>query len=155
VEAASEDAEPTEEGHSRPARARRPEHVLSGASFSAAELAAAASTTPELIAEIEEYGLIAGRDIAGIRCYEEDCLVVAKLAASFQAFGVEARHLKAIKHAAERDAALYAQVVMPLLRRRNPTARERAQRELVELGELGASLHDAFVQAELRNLTGG
>jgi hypothetical protein len=46
-------------------------------------------------------------------------------------------------------------VVTPLLRQRNPQSHERAVTELAEMAELGASLRAHFLQAELRQLTGG
>ena len=127
----------------------------SGASFTADELASAAGVGADVVAELEEYGLVAGRTIAGVRCYDEEALVVARLAAGFRAYGIESRHLRAFKSAAERQAGLYAQVVTPYLRQRNPASRERAHASLAELAGLGAALQSALVRAELRDLTGG
>lgn len=127
----------------------------SGASFTADELASAAGIGADVVAELEEYGLVAGRTIAGVRCYDEEALVVARLAAGFRAYGIESRHLRAFKSAAERQAGLYAQVVTPYLRQRNPASRERAHASLAELAGLGAALQSALVRAELRDLTGG
>ena len=92
--------------------------------------------------------------MAGVRCYEEAALVVAGLSASFARFGVEARHLRVFKHAAERQTGLYSQIVLPLLRQRNPEARQRALEEVAQLSELGASLQACFAKAALRDLTG-
>ncbi|HEV8065999.1 MAG TPA: hypothetical protein VGP46_14255, partial [Acidimicrobiales bacterium] len=77
------------------------------------------------------------------------------LAANFAKFGIEARHLRIFKHAAERQASLYSQIVMPLLRQRNPVARRRAGEDLNRLTELGASMQECFVKALQRDLTGG
>ncbi len=126
-----------------------------GAHFSAGELAAAAGLEVEVVRELEEYGLVRGRDVAGEHCYDEDALLIAKLAAGFRRFGLESRHLRTFKHAAEREASLFSQVVTPLLRQRNPAARERAHRDLSELAELGTALVAALVCGELRELTGG
>ena len=41
-------------------------------------------------------------------------------------YGVEARHLRLHKHAAEREAGFIEQIVLPLLKQRNPEARQRA-----------------------------
>jgi hypothetical protein len=128
---------------------------LSGASLTAAELAQASGLDADQVAELESYGLIESRAVAGVSCYDENALVVAGLAASFARFGVEARHLKLFKHAAERQASLYSQVVMPLLRQRNPDARRRAHDDLTRLTELGASMQACFAKAVLRNLTRG
>lgn len=109
----------------------------------------------QLVEQLEAYGLIAGRTVAGVRCFDEEALLVAKLAAGFAGFGIEARHLRIFKHAADRQAGLFAQVVMPLLRQRNPDARAKAIQDLSELSELGVSLMRCFSQATLRELTGG
>jgi len=129
--------------------------LASGASFTKEELAGAAGVGPEVVAELEEYGLVASRMIAGVRCYDEEALVVARLAAGFRAYGIESRHLRAFKSAAERQAGLFAQVVAPYLRQRNPASRERAHASLADLAGLGSSLQAALVRAELRDLTGG
>ncbi len=140
-----------------PASAATPADVaaLAGASLTAAELAQASGLEVRLVEELESYGLIESRMIAGAQCFDEDALIVARLAASFAGFGVEARHLRLFKHAAERQASLYSQVVMPLLRQRNPEARRRAHDDLVQLSELGASLQTCFTKAVLRDLTRG
>jgi hypothetical protein len=124
-------------------------------SLTAEELAAAAGVASEVVAELEEYGLIVGRVIAGVHCFDEEALVVTRVAGSFRAYGIESRHLRIFKHAAEREAGLFSQVVTPLLRQRNPASRERAHANLNDLAGLAATLHAAFVRAELRDLTGG
>jgi len=128
---------------------------LSGASLTVAELASASGLEVAGIEELETFGLIAGRTVAGVHCYDEEAVLVAKLAAGFAPYGIEARHLRIFKHAADRQTGLFAQVVTPLLRQRNPGARARAMEELSELAELGEALMRCFSQAALRELTGG
>jgi len=128
---------------------------LSGASLTLVELASASGLDVKGIEELESYGLIAGRTVAGVHCYDEDAVLVAKLAARFAPYGIEARHLKIFKHAADRQTGLFAQVVTPLLRQRNPQAHARAIEDLSDLAELGEALMRCFSQATLRELTGG
>jgi DNA-binding transcriptional MerR regulator len=128
--------------------------ALVGVSLTAAELAQASGLETQQVGELESYGLIEGRMVAGVRCYDEAALVVAGLAASFARFGVEARHLRVFKYAAERQTGLYSQIVLPLLRQRNPDARRRALEDVNQLSELGASLQASFAKAALRDLTG-
>ncbi len=127
----------------------------SGVALSAGELAAAAGVDAALVAELEEYRLVRCRMVGGERCYDEEALTVTRLARAFRAYGIEARHLTTFRHAAEREAGLFSQVVMPLLRQRNPTAREQARAGLAELAELGAELQAVLVRAELRGVAGG
>jgi DNA-binding transcriptional MerR regulator len=154
-----------DEGHKDTARpARRasarsttglPGAGLSGASLTLSELANASGLDVSGIEELENFGLIAGRTVAGVHCYDEEAVLVAKLAARFAPYGIEARHLRIFKHAADRQTGLFAQVVTPLLRQRNPGSRARAIEDLTELAELGEALMRCFSQAALRELTGG
>jgi DNA-binding transcriptional MerR regulator len=128
---------------------------LSGASLTLAELANASGLEVSGIEELESFGLIAGRTVAGVHCYDEEAVLVAKLAAGFAPYGIGARHLRIFKHAADRQTGLFAQVVTPLLRQRNPAARARAIEDVSELADLGEALMRCFSQAALRELTGG
>ena len=78
--------------------------------------------------------------MAGDTFYDGDALIVARTAAGFVRFGIEARHLRMYKVAAEREAGFMEQVVMPLLKQRNPTARQQAADNLGELAGLGEQL---------------
>jgi hypothetical protein len=82
-------------------------------------------------------------------------VVICRLAGKFRQFGIEPRHLKMFQHAAAREASLFAQAVTPLLRQRNPEARERALADLAQLRKLAIALKGAFVQTELNDITGG
>jgi len=128
---------------------------LSGASLTVGELANASGLDVEGVEELESFGLIAGRTVAGAHCYDESAVLVARLAAGFARHGIEARHLRIFKHASDRQTGLFAQVVTPLLKQRNPEARARAIEDLAELSELGEALMRCFYQATLRDLTGG
>ena len=85
--------------------------------------------------------------------YDEDALVVARLAAGFMRYGVEARHLRMYKVAAEREAAFFEQVVLPLVKQRNPAARRQAVDNLTELAALGESLAGAMLRTALQDAT--
>jgi DNA-binding transcriptional MerR regulator len=116
-----------------------------GALLSRAELAEAADLDTERLDELEEFGLIRRRG----RQYGQDALAVARLVAELGAFGVQARHLRAVKAAAERETSLIEQVVAPLLRPRSPGATERAGQTARDIAALSIRLHAALVEAEL------
>ena len=65
-------------------------------------------------------------------------------------FGIEARHLRAFKTAADREIGLVEQVIAPLVRQRNPEARARADEVARELAALSVRLHATLVKAGLR-----
>lgn len=127
----------------------------SGAHLTIEEMASACGLTVSGIQELERYGLLAGKAVAGTVYYDEEALITARLAAGFLRFGVEARHLRMYKTAAEREAGLFEQVVMPLLKQRNPQARQQAADTLNELAGLGQSLRAAMLRHALRESTGG
>jgi DNA-binding transcriptional MerR regulator len=149
-----QDAKPPARASTR-STAGLPGGGVSGATLTVAELATASGLDIEGIEELENFGLIASRLVAGVPCYDEEAVLVAKLAAGFAPYGIEARHLRIFKHAADRQTGLFAQVITPLLRQRNPEARARAIEGLSELSELGEALMRCFAQATLRELTGG
>jgi hypothetical protein len=61
-------------------------------------------------------------------------------------YGVQARHLRVVHAAAERETALIEQVVAPLLRQRSPGARERASAAAQEIASLTLQAHAALVE---------
>ncbi|MEV5321216.1 MerR family transcriptional regulator [Streptomyces sp. NPDC052687] len=111
-----------------------------------AELLAAAGIDEGQLAEWEAYGLI--RAVAeGV--YDAECVTVATLVAELGRFGIEPRHLRSMKAAAEREAGLVDQVVAPLKRHRNPQTRALAEARTKELAGLAVKLHAALVQTAL------
>jgi DNA-binding transcriptional MerR regulator len=120
------------------------------------ELVEAAGIDAELLEQVEQYGLI--EPVRGSRAdtprYDADALAIARAVAELSAYGLEPRHLRAFRTAAERESDLVAQVVGPLLRQRSPQARARAEEVARELGALSLRLHTALVRARLRGVVG-
>jgi DNA-binding transcriptional MerR regulator len=111
------------------------------------ELMDAAGLTPEQLHQLEQYGLVG--PVAGTSHYDGNALVVAKTVGEMSRFGIEARHLRPFKAAADREVGLVEQVVMPLVRQRNPEARARADEVARELAALSVRLHASLVRAGL------
>ena len=124
----------------------------SSVSLSVSELAGATGASERLIADLVEFGLIEARVVGGEQTFLDESVEITKIAVGFGAFGLEPRHLRSVRNAADRQASTYLQIVSPLLRQRNPAARERADSELDALMSLGSRLHDLFVESALRNL---
>ncbi|GAB3673848.1 MerR family transcriptional regulator [Actinocorallia lasiicapitis] len=106
-----------------------------------------AGISEALLDELEAYGLV--RRVRGQ--YDNDALSVARTAAALGGFGFEARHLRVIKAAAERELDLIEQMIAPLLRRRSPGAHEEAGETAREISALALALHAALVSAGLRD----
>ncbi len=129
-------------------------HPVEG--FSRAEFIAAVGMTDEQLDELIEYGLISPLSGTGERgVFGSEALVVATLSTSFYQRGIEARHLKMYRHFADREGALFAQVLRPYLRQRNPESQNRLDEELEELARLSRSLRTEMLRRALRDeLTG-
>lgn len=112
------------------------------------ELLEAAGLESEQLDELEKFGLVAPRQ--GSSHYDGDALVVAKTVAEMARFGIESRHLRPYRTAADREVGLFEQVVNPLVRQRGPEARARADEVVRELAALSVRLHAGLVKAGLR-----
>ncbi|MGC8463569.1 MAG: MerR family transcriptional regulator, partial [Acidimicrobiales bacterium] len=128
--------------------------VPAGVGLTADELATAAGADPVMVGQLREFGLISPVVLGGVEYFDEAALAVAKLAVAFAAFGIEPRHLRLYKHATEREAGFVEQVVLPLLRQRNPEARSRAAATAAELARLGQALRTELMHQALVALLG-
>ena len=124
--------------------------------LSRAELAEAAGLDEQLLAQVEGFGLLepVKASPAAEPRYDADALVVAAAVAELATYGLEPRHLRAFRTAADRESDLMEQVVGPLLRQRSPEARSRAEEVARELGAISLRLHTALVRARLRAVVG-
>ncbi|HWF15015.1 MAG TPA: MerR family transcriptional regulator [Acidimicrobiales bacterium] len=129
--------------------------MVTGASLTAEELCAASGLSAEELIGLEGFGLICAVHVAGIQTYDEEALTVANLAAAFRAFGIEPRHLRLYRNAVDREMGLIEQIVIPLLRQRNPESRQRAIEGADQLAALGQSMRASLLRQALRQHLGG
>jgi DNA-binding transcriptional MerR regulator len=114
------------------------------------ELLKVAEITDELLDQLEQYGLVGSR--RGTGHYDSDALVVCTTARQLAEFGIEARHLRAFKTAADREVGLVEQVVAPQRRASDPAASARTQDTVSQLAALSVRMHATLVKAGLRRL---
>jgi hypothetical protein len=129
--------------------------MVTGASLSAEELCSASGLSETELASLEGFGLIESVMVAGIPTFDEDALTVANLAAELRIFGIEPRHLRLYKNAVDREVGLIEQVIIPLLRQRNPESRQRALDSAEQLGTLGQTMRATLLRSALRRHLGG
>lgn len=115
-----------------------------------AELLGAAGIDAALLEQLESYGLVTPRSVGQQVVYDATARQICELAGRFQALGIEVRHLRAWKTSAEREASLFEQRILPLLRQRNPQAREHSAAIVDELATLGANLRHVLVTQALQ-----
>jgi DNA-binding transcriptional MerR regulator len=111
------------------------------------ELLESSGLSDDVLAALESYGLVEQRRDGAH--YDGDALLVARTAAELSGFGIEPRHLRSFKAAADREVGLIEQVATPLLRQRGTDARARAEEAVKELAALSVRLHAALVRSQL------
>lgn len=104
---------------------------------------------PDQLDAIDESGLLHRRR-GGY--YDADDVVIATIVAELGRFGLEPRHLRAFKGAADREVGLVEQaVVAPNTRRRGGSGLERSRETAADLATRLVRLHSALLQAGLRH----
>ena len=112
------------------------------------ELLKIAEISEDLLAQLEQFGLVTPR--TGTGHFDTDALVIAKTARELAEFGFEPRHLRAFKTSADREVGLVEQVVAPHKRGRDTAAQARAEETVNEIAALSVRLHATLVKARLR-----
>ncbi|MDQ1657404.1 MAG: hypothetical protein QOD41_2487 [Cryptosporangiaceae bacterium] len=120
--------------------------------YSRTELLDRSGATEEQLRQLEQYGLIIKRPGS---FFDGDALAIVSTVVQMAAFGLEPRHLRAYRSAAEREVGLFEQVITPMARQRGPEAKARAAETVRELAALSVRLHAALVAAGLRASLGG
>ena len=114
------------------------------------ELLAAAEIDDSLLTELESFGLVVPRP--GSAPYDNDAIVVARTVAELADYGLEPRHLRNYKTAADREVGLVEQVAAPIRRSRAPGAEGRAEEAITQIAALSVRLHATLVKVGLRRL---
>ncbi|HUS42834.1 MAG TPA: MerR family transcriptional regulator [Ilumatobacteraceae bacterium] len=125
--------------------------VLPGLLLTADELCAMAGINRNQLAELESFGVLAATSGGADGTYDEDAVEIATLSKRFLDAGIEPRHLRGWRVAAEREAGLFEQLIQPLLRQRNPEARAQVVAQLDELEQNGGRLRAAMMRSALRH----
>lgn len=109
------------------------------------ELLEAAGIDDGFLAELEDFGLVrpSGRQ------YGPEALDAARIIVALGRYGVQARHLRAVRAAVERETSLIEQVVAPTLRQRSAGSRERAGQTAQEIAALSLQLHASLMGSAL------
>jgi DNA-binding transcriptional MerR regulator len=135
-----------ESAEHRDQRDRHQLQVGTGQRLTRAQLLAAAEVDDGVLRDLESHGLVSSRR-GGV--YDSDAVLVTRTAVELAAFGIEPRHLRAFRSAADREAGLVEQVVSPLRRQRGPEAAAHAEEITREVSQLCVRLHATLVKAAL------
>jgi DNA-binding transcriptional MerR regulator len=130
---------------------RRADPQPGALSLTLEELIQASGLPARAVRELEGYGLIEAHTVGDASYYDGDDLIIARTAAGFLEHGIEARHIRSYKVAVEREAGLFEQIVLPLLKQRNPDAKRRATQTVAELMRLGDDMRSVLLRRGLRD----
>lgn len=106
------------------------------------ELLEVSGLSEAALTELEKQQLVVPR--RGTIYYGRDALTVAVVARKLAGYGMDARHLRVVKQAAEREVGLIEQAIAPHLRR-NPAARALP----AEVMQLVLHAHAAIMRSQL------
>ncbi|MDG1464033.1 MAG: MerR family transcriptional regulator [Acidimicrobiales bacterium] len=138
--------------------------ALSGSvSVSLAELAVMVGLDEDTVSELERLGLVRGHEAGSSTVYDDEAVLVGRVAACFVDHGFDVRHLRMYLVAAQREAGLLEQLVGPVAGgggswgRGSPGSVDSTHgrslieaRQLVdELTDAGSALHELLVRREL------
>ncbi len=117
-----------------------------------AELCERAGVDGRQVRELEEFGLLQPRTEAGRKLYGELDVGVAAACGQLARFGLDPRHLRTFRTAAERQVGLLDAIVAPSLRARNPDRRRSGLEDLEVLGSQAQQLMELLFLRALRKL---
>ncbi len=119
------------------------------------QLAQTAGVSAGLVQDLLGHGVLKPDiDDSGVETFGDDAIAIAHAAQRLVSHGLEARHLRSIRTAANREVDLFRQLTGPLLRHANPTSTQRAAEVLADVAQAARELQEAMVRSELRALLG-
>ena len=108
----------------------------------------------ELIAELENFGIVQPEQRDGRGVYDETDREIIRSANELSRFGVGARNLRVFRSSADREANLLEALLGPSLRSRNPDRRKEALESLESLAATVSHLKHLLLVRDLRRLAG-
>lgn len=142
-------------GGAGPSKAETLDLAPSVVSFTVQELSDSSGLDISEVRELQKYGILEPITEDPAPLFDDDALVIARAASAFMGHGVEPRHLKAWKIAAEREAGILEQLTLPLVRQGSASARTKSIELASELVDLGGDLRYAMLRRSLRSTLGG
>ena len=118
------------------------------------ELLEETGARPELVSELENFGIVQPEKRDGRTVYDETDREVVRSANELSRVGVAARNLRIFRSSADREANLLETLLGPSLRSRNPERRKEALESLESLAATVSHLKHLLLVRDLRRLTG-
>ncbi|MGZ6778509.1 MAG: transcriptional regulator FtsR [Mycobacterium sp.] len=84
--------------------------------------------------------------------FDEHSVIIAQCARALAEYGVEPRHLRAFRSAADRQSDLIAQIAGPVVKAGKAGARDRADDLAREVAALAITLHTSLIKSAVRDV---
>jgi DNA-binding transcriptional MerR regulator len=123
-----------------------------GALYSLDDVVEETGAEKRLVAELEDYGIVAGELRSGTRYYDETEREIVRAVTELSRYGVAGRNLRVFKTSAERESGLLQQILAPALRSRNPERRKEAVEALENLAAVASHLKHLLLVRDLRRI---
>jgi DNA-binding transcriptional MerR regulator len=108
-----------------------------------------------LLAELEEYELVKGRQVSGVRRYSELDAGVIGAAAQLALSGLRPKNLRILKSAVDREAGLVEQVLLPALKSPRAERRREGLDQVEEIIQATTQMRQLLLTRNMRRLTAG
>lgn len=102
---------------------------------------------------LENAGLLTPRGIGIDATFGPESLDIARLSKKLVDSGIDVRHLKSWRLAVERLSDVLGQRLAPMMRQRNPEARQASESLLEEISRVGIDLFRKLMQQEVRMMS--
>jgi DNA-binding transcriptional MerR regulator len=109
---------------------------------------------PGLVKELQDYGVINGRERAGVKEFDETEREIIRAVTELARYGVGGRNLRVFRTSADREAQLLQTILAPALRSRNPERRKEAIEALENLAAVATHLKHLLLIRDLRKVVG-
>lgn len=126
-----------------------------GREYTAEEIIQLTGADLGLLNELEDYKLVRGRQVSGVRRYTETDAGIVAAAAQLAPLGLRPKNLRVLKTAVDRELGLIEQVLLPSLRSNRPERRREGLDQLDDIVQAATQLRQLLLARGVRRLTGG
>jgi DNA-binding transcriptional MerR regulator len=108
-----------------------------------------------LLQELDDYELVRGRQVSGVRRYTETEAGIVGAATQLARSGLRPKNLRLLKTAVDREVGLIEQLLLPALRSNRPERRRDGLDQLEDVVQAATQLRQLLLTRSIRQLTSG
>lgn len=119
----------------------------------AEEVAAAVGVSPEVVREIEAFGLVKAKETSDGKAFDALDVEILRACQRLSRLGIEPRHLRMYGTFAQRESAFFQQIVLPASRQRQREGKdaEKVSEVIDELSQGTQYLHNLLLRRAIRD----